>query len=60
MSFKSCSEIAKMSIEAKDVRYVRKQHISNHIPPTVMPTTHPVQSIPFQSSGSVLEGTGSS
>ena len=38
----------------------QKQHISNHIPPTVMPTTHPVQSIPFQSSGSVLEGIGSS
>ena len=59
-NFKSCSEIAKTNITAKDVRYVRKQHIFNHNPPTVMPTTHPVKSISFQSSGSVLEGTGSS
>ena len=52
--------IAKTSIKAKDACYVRKKHIFNHIPPTVKSTTHPVQSIPFQSSGSVLEGTGSS
>ena len=59
MSFKSCSEIAKMSITAKDVFYARKP-ISNHIPPTVMPTSHPVQSTAFLNSGSVLEETGSS
>ena len=60
MSFKSSSEIAKMSIKAKDVCYARKQPILNHIPPTVMPTSHPMQSIAFQSSRSVSEGTGCS
>ena len=62
MSFKNGSEIAKMSITAKCVCYVRKQHTLNHIPPTLMPTSHPGQSIAieFQSSGSVLKGTGSS
>ena len=61
MSLESCSKIARMRIAAKGVCYVRKSQLfSNHIPPTVMPTSHPVQSTAFMSSGSVLGETGSS